>query len=314
MEKKRSRLGCAALATIALLALVAGCTALPEAPVAPPVVETAAPAATPAEVASPAPTTPDPRSDPLGALLYSAAPGRLESAEFSYEMRMGISPVDDAAREALGPAALMLSAATVKGSGEGAISLADTESGRADVRLDMTVSVLGQEMRMGTILVGGTMWTRLGDGPWEKQTPAAMGATVPGGLFPDRMLESLNEAQELVYVGEELLDGRQVHHLRYTVAPAALDAAGLLKGLEVTGGFFSAEDIEALLGSTEVVADVYLATEDLSIARQAISMEMVMAAPPRLNAADARLRLGVDMVMGFDKLNEPVTILPPDMP
>lgn len=287
-----SRLRLVLWAAIVLVAsAMAACTAIP-----------ALPAALP--TATPTPSVPDARFDPLAAVMYSADPGRFRSAAFTYRMNLGVRPADDASAQALGPSLEDLDSAAGQIWGEGELEMIDPQTGKANLRMKLNLEMADQTLEIETIIVDGVSWVRTApDQPWEK---ADMPTATATGIDPSSALAMIKDASKVEWVDEIELNGERVQHLRYTIDPAKANFAELLKpaGSEAV----TEEQLDAMFNAMTVEAELWLRASDLQIRQQRVLMTMPLTVPEEVGLEDVSLLMDVDMLMTYDRVNEPVVI------
>lgn len=295
-------------AGLILTLALAACAPLPAAVRAP---ETpAAPTATPTPAPTPTPAIPDPKTDPMAALLYTARPGSFGSAEFDYVMTLKMSPADEASAAAMGDAAEQLSAAPMTITGTGAMEVTDPGALKSKMRMNMNLDMAGQQMAMDMIVIDQAAWLRIGpDGAWQKVEGEQATAAIPGGMDPDSMLETFQNATDVAWVEDVDIDGEPVSHLRFAIDPAKLDLAsltGMMGQAEM-----SSDEVQAALQEMKPVIDVWITRAGLELRKQVMAFDVIMSLPEEMGIAGAKLRMGLTMEMQFRNVNQPVTIEAP---
>ena len=291
-----------------LIFVLAACAPVPAAVQAP--AATAAPAGNTTPVQTPTPAVPDPKTDPMGALLYIGQPGSFKSAEFDYLMTLEMSPADEASAAALGDEAEMLSDVRMTITGDGAMEVTDPGALKSKMRMNMNLSMAGQQMAMELIMIDQTAWIRVGpDGEWQKVEGEQAMAAIPGGMDPESMLETFQNATDVVWIEDLEIDGEPASHLSFAIDPAKLDLKSLTA--MTNQAELSEEEMEQILRDMEPVIDVWVTRADLELRRQRMAFDMIMAFPEELGISDAQLRMAMVMDMQLSNVNQPVTIEAP---
>ncbi len=271
------------------------------------------PSPTPAPSPVPQASMPDAKADPKAALVYSASAKGLRSATFTYEMNMTMAPADDASTKALGPVASVLSNLAIKASGTGAMQVVDAATGRANLRMDISTEAMGQKILVQTLTVSGTTWTRVGtDGAWQKADIKQAGTTANAqtGVDPSNMFLAFDGATEVKWLDDNPLNGKPVRHLSFSIDPAKLNLAAVIQKSQ--NGKATPEEIQATMENMTIDAEAWLGAEDLLPHQEKLSIGWVMVMPlPGQAGINADLKVGMDTLMVFDKLNEPVEIKAP---
>lgn len=295
-------------AGLILTLALAACAPLPAAVRAPEA--TAAPTATPTPAPTPTPAIPDPKTDPMAALLYTGRPGSFSSAEFDYVMTLEMSPADEASAAALGDDAGQLSDVQMKITGDGAMEVTDPGALKSKMRMAMNLDMAGQQMAMEMIIIDQTAWIRVGsEGEWQKVEGEQATSAIPGGMDPESMLETFQNATDVVWVGDLEIDGEPVSHLRFAIDPAKLDLASLTAMTDQEE--LSEQELQEILQDMKPVIDVWITRSNLELRRQVMAFDMIMPFPEELGASGAKLRMAMEMDMQFRNVNQPVTIEPP---
>lgn len=252
---------------------------------------------------------PDPKADPMAALLYASSAQAMKTAEFEYEMRMTMEAADDAAAEALGAALDVLKSFAMTATGSGALEIVDPEGTQNKMRMQLDMKAAGQQMQVEMIMVGDTVWTRAGeDGEWQQSDVEKDQSTVPGGMDPNKMLQSFKDATDAEWIEDTELDGTPVSHLRFTMDPTKFDMSSLTATL---GENASAEEIAKMMQDMTIDADVWLTTDELQLRQERMLIGLVMSMADQVDNPDARIRINMDTTMRMLSVNEPVTIEPP---
>jgi len=233
----------------------------------------------------------------------------MKSAEFQYDMVMTMEPADEAAEEALGPAAGALAGFTMTATGTGAMEILGAAAMKNKMRMQLDMEAAGEQIRMEMVMIEDTVWVRTGeDAEWQMAEADQAGVALPGGMDPNDMLEAFTDATEVEWIEDTELNGESVSHLRFTVDPAKFDMSALTSTL---GEDASAEDIAALLKDMTIDVEVWLTTGDLQLRQQRMLIGMIMSMGEELDNPDARIRMNMDATMRLMNVNEPVTIEPP---
>jgi hypothetical protein len=258
------------------------------------------------------PPRPDPKTDPQAALNYASERDLVQSMGFTMSMSMTLQPADEEATGALGGVvAAALQAATMTGSGSGLVEVTDSSAGLANMQMTMDINAAGQEMVVETIVLGDKAWTRVGDGKWTKTAVERAQSSVPGGWGgwdPLGIEDMLEDAVDVMYVGEEVRDGQSLHHLRFTLDPATADLGAILGTTGVPG-----EEMDQLLQDAGISADVWLGADDLIPRYYDMTMNFTLPGLA-LGVGDGSLRMVMNIAMAFSDINEPVTIEAPVAP
>jgi len=308
MSAKRVLLIVAGLLVILVLA---ACAPLPPLAAGEPAqVATAAPVATATPNPTAAPAIPDPRSDPMAALLYAGQSGAFKSAEFDYVMSLVMEPADEASAAALGDAVEELTSVEMEITGKGAMEITDPDALEVKMRMDMEFSMAGDQMTMEMVMIGQTAWVRVGGtSDWQKVEGEQATSAIPGGMDPQSMFETFKNATDVQWIEDVELNGQQVSHLRFTVDPAKLDL-GAFDSL-TNQAEMSQEQFEEMMQGLNPVVDIWLAKDDLGMRREQMALDFVMPLPEEVGAGYVNLRLAMTMDMTFTNVNEPVTIEDP---
>jgi hypothetical protein len=246
----------------------------------------------------------------MGALLYIGQPGSFKSAEFDYLMTLEMSPADEASAAALGDEAEMLSDVRMTITGDGAMEVTDPGALKSKMRMNMNLSMAGQQMAMELIMIDQTAWIRVGpDGEWQKVEGEQAMAAIPGGMDPESMLETFQNATDVVWIEDLEIDGEPASHLSFAIDPAKLDLKSLTA--MTNQAELSEEEMEQILRDMEPVIDVWVTRADLELRRQRMAFDMIMAFPEELGISDAQLRMAMVMDMQLSNVNQPVTIEAP---
>ncbi len=282
---------------------------------------TSAPSPTPAPAVLPSPTfaptegpqaaMPDARSDPQSALLYSASAKGMRSANFTYDMNMAMAPADDASTKALGPAAAILSNLAVKASGSGALQVVDAAKGVANLSMEINAEAMGQTLLIQTVTVSGTTWTRVGTGSaWQKADAATETATAKTEPFvdPGNMLLAFAGATDVRWLDDNPVNDQPVHHLSFRIDPAKLNLAGVLDNSQ--NGQATPEEVQAIMQQMTIDAEAWLGAGDLLPRQEKMTIGWVMQLPGAMGVK-AQLKVDLDVLMVFDKINQPVEIVAP---
>jgi hypothetical protein len=124
-------------------------------------------------------------------------------------------------------------------------------------------------------------------------------------MDPFGMEDMLKDAVDVAYIGEEVRDGQMLHHLRFTLNPAAIDLGSLLG----TAGV-NADEVDQILQNATLVGDTWLGVDDLLARYQDIRMNFMLPGLA-MGLGDANLRMAMNIAMAFTDINQPVTIVAP---
>jgi hypothetical protein len=254
---------------------------------------------------------PDAKADPKAALLYSTSGKGLKSASFTYEMNMTMAAANDASTQALGPAAAILSGLAIKASGTGAMQVVDAAKSQVNVRMDINTEAMGQKLLIQTITVSGTTWTRVGtDGAWEKAATKTDGtsALIQTGVDPSNMFLGFDGATNVKWLDDKPLNGKPVYHLSFSIDPAKLNLAGVIQNSQ--NGKATPEELQAMMKNMKIDAEAWLGADDLLPHQEKLTIGWVTPLPGDAGIS-AQLKVGMDTLMVFDKVNEPVEIKAP---
>jgi hypothetical protein len=224
---------------------------------------------------------------------------------------MTMAPADDASTNALGAAAGMLSNLAIKASGTGAMQVVDAAKGQANLRMDISTDAMGQKILVQTITVSGTTWTRVGtDGAWQKADVKTGGtiAKTQTGVDPSSMFLAFDGATDVKWLDDNPLKGKPVHHLSFSIDLAKLNLAGVIQNGQ--NGKATPEELQAMMKIMTVNAEAWLGADDLLPRQEKLTLGWVMALPGNAGVS-ANLKVGMDTLMVFDKLNQPVEIKAP---
>ena len=170
------------------------------------------------------------QSDPLGALLYASSGDAMKSAEFQYDMVMTMEPADEAAEEALGPAAGALAGFTMTATGTGAMEIVDAAAMKNKMRMQLDMEAAGEQIQMEMVMIEDTVWcapVRMRNGRW--QGGSGWGGA-PGGM-DERHVGGLYRRHRSQWIEDAELNGESVSHLHFTVDPAKFDMSALTSTL-----------------------------------------------------------------------------------
>jgi hypothetical protein len=249
---------------------------------------------------------PDPKADPLAALLYAGSPDMFKSARFIYEMTMEMGPADDVTAKILGEEGVaMMQAFGMQASGTGAMQVVDAAAGKTNMQMEIEMGVLGQTMKVETIVIGDSAWARMNGGAWQKSDDATAGSSAGD---PAAMLETFRAATKVEWLDNKPLDGEAVHHLRYVIDPEKMDLSSMLKSTPGVSDETSAEEALAILKQMTLEGEAWLAASDLSLRQQRMLMTMIVPMP---DEEEARLKVVMNMLMRYTEVNKPVVIEPP---
>jgi hypothetical protein len=267
------------------------------------------PTATPEPTATPKPAFPDPKTDPLAALLYTSVTHPFKTAEFNYEMTMAFKPGDEASAEQLKPVLEQLNSNSSTMTGEGAMAIIDASAGTVNMRMTLELAIAGQTNAVEMVMVDGETWVRLGgEGQtWQKSDQAA--TTLSPSLNPTEMAKMLESASAVSWVEETELAGARVHHVHYTLDPSKLDIGQLLAS--AGSGQVPQEQLATMVKEMTVAADVWLSAENLEMRQQRMVISIPLPLPAESGMEGVKLNMDMDMVMRYTRLNEPVTIEAP---
>lgn len=152
---------------------------------------------------------------------------------------------------------------------------------------NMSLSLLGTSMELDVIVIGDTAYALNPEfGVWEESLKSAI------VLFPpeDFLLTDPSEIEDLIFIGEEELDGIQVYHLRGGLPALALDGSESLSQVDYWVGV----DSPRLRQVTQVI-------------EQTIPGE----AFPLVGGGAQDMKSGTAVTMKFSDFGKPVTIEPP---
>lgn len=228
-------------------------------------------------------------------------------------MNMTMAPADDASAKALGPAADQLSQVAIKGTGQGAIQVIDPLAGKSNMSMDLEMNAVGQKIMLHMIMVGDTAWVRMGDqGDWQKSDAKAGASKSLGGMDPKTMLESYRNATKVQFVEDTKLGEEAVRHLHFVVDPSKTDMSSVVNSATAnSSGQLSPEDLQAIMKEMTIDVDVWLTAKELQLRQEKMVMSFTMPLPGLPAGVEARLLTKMDLLMRFDKINQPVKIEPP---
>ena len=243
--------------------------------------------------------------------MYSASANGMQSATFSYDMNMTMTPADDASTQALGAAAGLLSNLGIKASGTGVMQVIDPTKNLANVKMDINTEAMGQKIVVQTITISGTTWTRLGaDGTWTKADASTAVTTAKSetNVDPGNMFMAFDSATNVKWLDDNPLNGQPTHHLSFQIDPAKLNLAGMIQGSQ--NGKATPDQIKAIMNDMTLKGEAWLGADDLLPRQEKVTMGWVMPLPGG-TGTNANLKVGMDTTMVFDKINQPVDIKPP---
>jgi hypothetical protein len=301
-------------AGLIIVAALGACAPLPpataEAPaaVATPIA-TVEPAATDVPAATPTPAMPDPKTDPQAALLYSSAGEKFKTAEFDYAMTMTMAPADDASEAALGDQATEIEGFKLNLTGSGAMDMTDPDD--VKMRMDMDMTAAGQNMSIEMVMIGKAAWIKMpGQDTWTKVEGEEALSSLPTGITPDQMLQDFENAVDVEWIEDTILNGEEVSHLRFTLDPSKMNLESLT-GDAMLGQDLTPEQVQELMKDMKPVVDVWLSKATLQPIGQKMQLDWVMGLPEDADMGDVRLRINMLMDAQYSKVNEPVTIEAP---
>jgi formylglycine-generating enzyme required for sulfatase activity len=261
-------------------ALLAACVALP--PLAAPPASPSKPrsvAVTPTPVAAATlnpviSSLPDARTDPAAALRYSNFPADLRNVAFSSTYDINADPSADYDNFGYGPEAAI---------SNGRVNVVDFAGGKVNMETHsrFTIGTLGQDVHI--IRLGDRAWVREDGYPWVEVNPEGLDSVDAarlfwGGWYPPYMLEPFDSVIEVTWLEDGLLDGEPVHRLHVVFDPEKmryLDATAKARYEYQWVSLLSAEDRRyGDPTSVNVEADVWLATEDLTVKRIEMLIEI----------------------------------------
>jgi hypothetical protein len=218
----------------------------------------------------------------------------MESAHFTMDVTMDM--------EVSGSTVTMILTA------EGDVEMVGTSPEDANMKMEMTVALLGQTAETETIAVNGELWTREAGKSWEKVPAASVNPTSGLGGDPAAALRILEQAKSLEKLGDEVVDGVDCYHFSFVLDADALFTPEVLEGL--TGGSqLTDEQARKLIESAVLEGESWLGKEDLFLRRQVSDMAFEISGIPELGGAVAKYDMWIDM--RFSKINEPVEIKAP---
>jgi hypothetical protein len=300
-----------------VVSVTAACAPVPPATQAPAAASTTlpaattAPAATQAPPATPTPAIPDPKTDPVGALMYAGEGKLFKTAEFTYTMSMTMNPADDASAKALGDQAAALAGAKMDITGSGAMEVTDAAAGEANMRMDMDMSAAGQQFKLQMVKIGETAWVKMtGQDQWTKVEADQADGALPAGVSPDQMLKDFKNAIDAQLIEDVTRNGEELSHLRFTLDPSQMNLDTLM-GSVTQGQELTQAELDELTKDMKPVVDVWLTKSGLELRAEQMTVDWTMGLPADVNVGDAKLRFALTMDMQFANVNEPVTIEAP---
>jgi ligand-binding sensor domain-containing protein len=204
--------------------------------------------------------TPDPRTDPAGALLYSNFPTGLGDVGFTatYDLRAEPQENFDYGLE------------TARSFGT--LNVVDYTTGAIDMEahVSFSISTFGQDIHV--IKTGDQAWARAAAMQWQALPADALTSSdwermVWGGWHPLNALEPFDSAVEVTWVEDMLLDGELVHHLHVVFDPDKMRHLSDTAKARYEYQWVSLLDDPGLFGdatSVDVQAEVWLAADDLA--------------------------------------------------
>ncbi len=172
------------LALTACAPLPAGVQA-PAATAAPAQVPTQAPTLVPTPAPTPTPAVPDPKTDPMAALLYVGQPGLSKSAGARLPHDAEHVAGRRCPRRSAGDEAELLRDVRMTITGDGAMEVTDPGAAKSKMRMNMNLSMAGQQMDMELVMIDQTAWIRAGpDGDWQKVEGEQAMSAIPGRHGP----------------------------------------------------------------------------------------------------------------------------------
>jgi len=234
-------------------------------------------------------------NDPLEALkeINSVAQG-IKSAHFSMAMTIDMTADDLDVNLEL--------------TSQGDVELRGPSPQDANMQMEMTLSVLGQEIRTEMVIVNGAHWMRQGGQDWQKVPAASVNLTGGLGGDPAAALRYLDQAKDVKRLDDEKIDGVDTYHFGFSMSADVLDTPDLLG--QLTGaGQLTNEQAKELLESAALKGQVWVNKVDLFPRREMIDMAFEISSP--LGLGEAPVKYNLQMDIGFSKINEPVEIQAP---
>jgi hypothetical protein len=238
--------------------------------------------------------SPLPKDPPTALEAISQAAQEMQTAHFTMEMGMDMSA------EQLD--------VTMSMSGQGVLVL-NRQSGReADMRMETSVSMLGQEITLELIAVNGDYWLRRPGQGWQKVPGASANPTGGLGGDPVTALHYLDQARDATRLPDAEINGVATYHLGFKLDTDALRSEEILR--QITGdGQLTEAQAQELLESAHLQGEVWAGKTDLLPRRETIDMQFEIDSLPGLENAAVDYRLHIDI--GFSAINDPIEIEAP---
>jgi hypothetical protein len=257
------------------------------------------PTATPTPVPPTATATPAPSGalpdDPFEALkAINQASMELKSAHFTMDMDMDMD---------IGGSSVTMVMTAV-----GDVEMTGPSPEDANMQMEMTISLLGQTVKMELVAVNGQYWTREEGKSW--QSMPATSASPFGGLGgdPTAALKYLEQAKDLKRLKDEKVDGVDCYHFSFVMDTETLATPEMLG--QITGsGQLTAEQARKILETAVLEAEAWVGKEDLFLRRQVIDMTFEISGLPELGDTIVKYDMQIDL--RFSQINEPVEIKAP---
>lgn len=191
---------------------------------------------------------------------------------------------------------------------QGDVELRGPSPQDANMQMEMTLSVLGQEIRTEMVTVNGAHWMRQEGQDWQKVPAASVNLTGGLGGDPAAALRYLNRAKEVKRLNDDKIDGVDTYHFGFSMNADVLDTPDLL-GQLTSAGQLTDEQAKELLESAVLKGQVWVNKADLLPRREMIDMAFEISSP--LGLGEAAVKYNLQMDIGFSKINEPVKIQAP---
>jgi len=178
----------------------------------------------------------------------------------------------------------------------------------ANMRLEMNMSMLGQEVKMEMVALNGEYWMREGAGSWQN-VPAEQ-ANLAGSLGsdPTSALRYLENAKNVKKLKDEKVDGVDCYHFGFTMDADALGTAEMV-GQLTGGGQLTEDQANKILETAVLEGEVWAAKTDLLPRRQTMHMTFDISGLPGLG--DTPVKYDMQVEIKYTQINEPVTIQAP---
>ena len=234
-------------------------------------------------------------SNPLEALeeINNVVQG-IKSARFTMEVAIGM------AAEGLDVNLEMI--------GQGSLAFKGPPFQEADMQMEMTTSVLGQEIKIEMLAVNGESWMRQRGQGWQKVPATSVNLTAGLGGDPAAALRYLDQARDADKLDDEEIDGVDTYHFGFTMNADVLGTPELLGQLTNTGQLTDTQARE-LLESAVLKGQVWVSKTDLFPRRETIDMTFQISNLPGLEERPVKYNLQMDIA--FSDINEPVDIKAP---